>query len=142
MMRAMSLATLGFSAIHTIIQGAKVLQTERNTKEKIDFLWISEVPPPSPRVKITHFTSILQKSRLKICRIQKKALILHPLSDKRLQRHTQTFRSENTGEMVEWSITVVLKTTVPRGTGGSNPSLSAHKFRSPLIFSGFFISPL
>ena len=27
--------------------------------------------------------------------------------------------------MVEWSITVVLKTTVPRGTGGSNPSLSA-----------------
>ena len=47
--------------------------------------------------------------------------------DKRLQRHTQTFRSENTGEMVEWSITVVLKTTVPRGTGGSNPSLSANK---------------
>ncbi len=32
-----------------------------------------------------------------------------------------------TGEMVEWSITVVLKTTVPRGTGGSNPSLSAAK---------------
>ena len=31
------------------------------------------------------------------------------------------------GEMVEWSITVVLKTTVPRGTGGSNPSLSATK---------------
>ena len=28
--------------------------------------------------------------------------------------------------MVEWSITVVLKTTVPRGTGGSNPSLSAN----------------
>ena len=27
--------------------------------------------------------------------------------------------------MVEWSITVVLKTTVPRGTGGSNPALSA-----------------
>ena len=31
----------------------------------------------------------------------------------------------NTGEMVEWSITTVLKTVVPRGTGGSNPSLSA-----------------
>ncbi len=30
-----------------------------------------------------------------------------------------------TGEMVEWSITAVLKTAVPRGTGGSNPSLSA-----------------
>ncbi len=33
--------------------------------------------------------------------------------------------NQSTGEMVEWSITVVLKTTVPRGTGGSNPSLSA-----------------
>lgn len=29
------------------------------------------------------------------------------------------------GEMVEWSITTVLKTVVPRGTGGSNPPLSA-----------------
>ena len=28
--------------------------------------------------------------------------------------------------MVEWSITTVLKTVVPRGTGGSNPSLSAN----------------
>lgn len=27
--------------------------------------------------------------------------------------------------MVEWSITAVLKTAVLRGTGGSNPSLSA-----------------
>ena len=31
------------------------------------------------------------------------------------------------GEMVEWSITPVLKTGVLRGTGGSNPSLSAKK---------------
>ena len=30
------------------------------------------------------------------------------------------------GEMVEWSITTVLKTVVLRGTGGSNPSLSAN----------------
>ena len=36
------------------------------------------------------------------------------------------FRFEiQSGEMVEWSITAVLKTAVPRGTGGSNPSLSA-----------------
>ena len=28
--------------------------------------------------------------------------------------------------MVEWSITTVLKTVVLRGTGGSNPSLSAN----------------
>ena len=31
----------------------------------------------------------------------------------------------SSGEMVEWSITAVLKTAVLRGTGGSNPSLSA-----------------
>ena len=31
------------------------------------------------------------------------------------------------GEMAEWSIAAVLKTVVPRGTGGSNPSLSAEK---------------
>ena len=45
------------------------------------------------------------------------------------------------GEMVEWSITVVLKTTVPRGTGGSNPSLSAIEYRKPLsaqALEGFF----
>ena len=31
------------------------------------------------------------------------------------------------GEMAEWSIAAVLKTVVLRGTGGSNPSLSAVK---------------
>ena len=31
--------------------------------------------------------------------------------------------------MVEWSITTVLKTVVPRGTGGSNPSLSANRLQ-------------
>ena len=31
------------------------------------------------------------------------------------------------GKVVEWSITAVLKTAVLRGTGGSNPSLSALK---------------
>ncbi len=31
------------------------------------------------------------------------------------------------GEMAEWSNAVVLKTIVPRGTGGSNPSFSAKK---------------
>ncbi len=37
------------------------------------------------------------------------------------------FSSTTQGEMVEWSITAVLKTAVLRGTGGSNPSLSADK---------------
>ena len=31
----------------------------------------------------------------------------------------------NFGEVVEWSITAVLKTAVQQCTGGSNPSLSA-----------------
>ena len=31
------------------------------------------------------------------------------------------------GEMAEWSIAAVLKTVEPRGSGGSNPSLSAIK---------------
>ncbi len=42
--------------------------------------------------------------------------------------------------MVEWSITAVLKTAVLRGTGGSNPSLSAHNNKKPAEFSaGFFV---
>lgn len=31
------------------------------------------------------------------------------------------------GEVVEWSITAVLKTVELKGSGGSNPSLSANK---------------
>ena len=63
-----------------------------------------------------NFSASCAKSSFKIWLIQKNFVLLHPLSDK-----------TSTGEMVEWSITVVLKTTVPRGTGGSNPSLSADK---------------
>ena len=37
--------------------------------------------------------------------------------------------------MAEWSITTVLKTVVLRGTGGSNPSLSAKKRRNKLIIN-------
>ena len=42
------------------------------------------------------------------------------------------------GEVVEWSITAVLKTAVLRGTGGSNPSLSANEASSESC-SPFFI---
>ncbi len=38
--------------------------------------------------------------------------------------------------MVEWSITAVLKTAVPKGTGGSNPSLSAGRFQK--VFTRVF----
>ena len=37
------------------------------------------------------------------------------------------------GEVVEWSITAVLKTAVLRGTGGSNPSLSALKTAAEML---------
>ena len=40
---------------------------------------------------------------------------------------TKSRQNKTFGEMVEWSITTVLKTVVLRGTGGSNPSLSAKK---------------
>ena len=43
------------------------------------------------------------------------------------------------GEMVEWSITPVLKTGVLRGTGGSNPSLSAKLVDFFSEFYFFFI---
>ena len=46
-------------------------------------------------------------------------------SEKNMYLCTRFQDRSTLGEMVEWSITVVLKTTVPRGTGGSNPSLSA-----------------
>ena len=43
-----------------------------------------------------------------------------------IKRKETTFSLKtNLGEVAEWSIAPVLKTDVPRGTGGSNPSLSA-----------------
>ena len=46
--------------------------------------------------------------------------------------------------MVEWSITPVLKTGVLRGTGGSNPSLSAKKTAeiSAVFFDHNFYTPI
>ena len=53
------------------------------------------------------------------------------------------------GEVTEWSNVPVLKTGVPKGTGGSNPSFTARanfrirqKFTKPArskAFSGFFV---
>ena len=45
------------------------------------------------------------------------------LRTKRLQNMLET-----TGEMAEWSIAAVLKTVELRGSGGSNPSLSAERY--------------
>ena len=43
------------------------------------------------------------------------------------------------GEVAEWSIAAVLKTVEPRGSGGSNPSLSAKKNRKMKVFRFFVI---
>ena len=47
------------------------------------------------------------------------------------------------GEMAEWSIAAVLKTVELRGSGGSNPSLSATKGVNLAVmrFTPFFLSP-
>ena len=50
---------------------------------------------------------------------------------------------ETTGEMAEWSIAAVLKTVELRGSGGSNPSLSAIKGVNQAFarFTPFLYSP-
>ena len=76
------------------------------------------------------------------CRTCKKVAIKFGEFEKYLYLCTRFQDRSTLGEMVEWSITVVLKTTVPRGTGGSNPSLSASKQSSPngLLCFFFFVS--
>ena len=43
------------------------------------------------------------------------------------EKESVSERLEHGGKMAEWSIASVLKTEVLKGTGGSNPSLSARK---------------
>ena len=47
-------------------------------------------------------------------------------------------RNKSTGEMAEWSIAAVLKTVELRGSGGSNPSLSAQSPVNRKIYRTFF----
>ncbi len=61
------------------------------------------------------------------CVIKIIALSLHPLKGKRPLAQ---------GEVAEWSIAAVLKTVVLRGTGGSNPSLSAETGRPRRTVTG------
>ena len=77
--------------------------------------------------------SIFNKSRKKICSSQNNSYLCNAFREKH-------FSTQLIGEMVEWSITAVLKTAVPRGTGGSNPSLSAIKGVDQVItrFTPFF----
>lgn len=65
----------------------------------------------------SHFHILSEKYLRTSCLVQNKVVNLQSVKATTL----------TSGEMVEWSITAVLKTAVPRGTGGSNPSLSANK---------------
>ena len=49
---------------------------------------------------------------------------------------TSTFAK---GEMAEWSIAAVLKTVELRGSGGSNPSLSANPHEERVRQGSFFV---
>ena len=53
----------------------------------------------------------------------------------------ESLRAYTLGEVAEWSIAPVLKTDVLRGTGGSNPSLSARNKRTKK-FSCFVLYPI
>ena len=77
--------------------------------------------------KITIKNPYTQKKFIKICTIQKKAVLLHSLLKR---KH---------GEMAEWSIAAVLKTVELRGSGGSNPSLSAKKKKEPAMAPSSFL---
>ena len=46
------------------------------------------------------------------------------------------------GEMAEWSNAAVLKTVVPQGTGGSNPSFSATLKKAPTKVGAFVFEAL
>ena len=67
--------------------------------------------------KTNLFKKVLNKNRLNVCRFKKKLYLCNAFEEIQSSKHF--------GEMAEWSIAAVLKTVVLRGTGGSNPSLSA-----------------
>ena len=77
----------------------------------------------SPYTSSTSFFIKQKKAQKLSCQKTKPYLCTHKTKTTvPLVKSRQVFPQ---GEMVEWSITTVLKTVVPRGTGGSNPSLSA-----------------
>ena len=82
--------------------------------------------------------NLLQKVRKNLLFSRECITFAHGSSKKRDVWTSFRLRFEiPSGEMVEWSITAVLKTAVPRGTGGSNPSLSANS-RNSTSYGYFF----
>ena len=81
-------------------------------------------------VETNVFSLIDEKSKPKIWRYELKSVTLHPLIKQsetviHCDCKTTSIAFPPIGEMAEWSNAPVLKTGVLRGTGGSNPSLSA-----------------
>ena len=74
----------------------------------------------------------MKKNPPNACRFKKKPYLC-------IAFETKHFSKRSFGEMAEWSIAAVLKTVVLRGTGGSNPSLSAKRCKFQIYIS-FFIS--
>ena len=70
----------------------------------------------------------MKKNPPNACRFKKKPYLC-------IAFETKHFSERSFGEMAEWSIAAVLKTVVLRGTGGSNPSLSAIKGFNGLIIN-------
>ena len=70
-----------------------------------------------------------EKYASKICRFENNPYLCTAIENKTIAKHVgndwRDGRVETTGEMAEWSIAAVLKTVELRGSGGSNPSLSA-----------------
>ncbi len=64
-----------------------------------------------------------------LLKINTKKFTKHLVSIEKYRTFATLFKGK--GEMAEWSIAAVLKTAVLRGTGGSNPSLSANFKQQP-----------
>ena len=71
---------------------------------------------------IFHLLYTYIEKKMSICFVVKEIILNFALA---FNKEAGWLQITPSGEMVEWSITTVLKTVVPRGTGGSNPSLSA-----------------
>ena len=65
-----------------------------------------------------------------VIRITSSSLFLKTSCSEKANLYTQVVKF---GEMAEWPNAVVLKTIEPKGSGGSNPSLSATTRRSRRI---------
>ena len=82
--------------------------------------------------RLTHLSPRLTRETLPspispLLQIRRNRLSLHRLSPYPPLRMGFKRGEINHGEMAEWSIAAVLKTVELRGSGGSNPSLSAIK---------------